>query len=65
MENVEKLTVAMAQIIAEHEVMRDKLLELGQINDGIPIRWADSNEPIVDLEKTIAAFMKEKENEIH
>jgi len=48
----------MALIIAEHEKMRERLIELEEITTDLPIRWTGSGEPIVQLEKEVADFLK-------
>ncbi len=60
---IEAMQKAMAVIIAEHEVMRNRLIELDEIFSGVPLRWCKNGEPIVNLEKTIAEWVRSKEHE--
>jgi len=50
----------MALIVAEHEKMRERLIELEEIYEDTPIRWRGSGEPIVKLEEEMESFLKEK-----
>lgn len=54
------LQQSMALIIAEHEKMRERLIELEEIYDDAPIRWRSNGEPIAKLEEEVKAFLKEK-----
>lgn len=61
---MEKMQQAMAIIIAEHEVMRDCLVDHGLIQPGIPLKWAvgpDTGKNIVNLEEVIAKFMEQRQ----
>lgn len=51
---------AFALIIAEHEVMRKKLTEMGEIHETAPLRWKSDGKPIVSLEKAVNEFMQNK-----
>lgn len=54
------LQSSMALIIAEHEKMRERLIELEEIYDDAPIRWRSNGEPIAKLDEEVKAFLKEK-----
>ena len=54
----ENMLEGMAVMIAEHEVMKARLVELEEIYDEVPARWCGSGEPIVDLKKTIKKHME-------
>jgi hypothetical protein len=55
------LTRVMALMIAEHGVMRARLMELEELCPDLPLRWKNSGEPIVDLNKTISDYIQSKE----
>lgn len=51
---------AIAHMVAEHEVMRDRLMELEELCVGLPLRWRGSGEPLVDLAETIKKFIEDQ-----
>ena len=53
-----KLMSALAMIIAEHEVMKAKLAEMGEIHDEVPAKWCSTGEPLVNLDEVIHDFNK-------
>jgi len=57
-EQAEAMLRGMAVMIAEFEVLKARLVELGEITNTVPARWIKTNEPIVNLEETIGAHMK-------
>lgn len=63
-EAVRTLQEAMALIIAEHEVMRKRLIEIEEIYEDSPIRWRGSGEPIVQLDAEVQKFLKQKSEEL-
>lgn len=50
----------MATMIAEHEVMKQRLVELEEIYDEVPARWRATGEPIVNLEETMRRHFEEQ-----
>jgi len=60
----EGLLKGMAVMIAEYEVMKAMLIELGYVQDTKPpLRWTATGEPLVNLEDVIRKHMKEKDHE--
>ena len=53
------LQQSMSLIIAEHEKMRERLIELEEIYDDAPIRWRGNGEPIAKLDEEVKKFLKE------
>lgn len=50
----------LALLVAQHEVMRDRLIQLGEINQhSVPLCW-NNGVPIVNLQQVIAEFMESK-----
>lgn len=52
----------MALFIAEHEVMKKRLIELGEIKNSAPLRWTADDKPLVDLPEVIEKFIEESED---
>jgi hypothetical protein len=50
---------AMAILIKEHEIMRLRLKELGEITDTLPIKWIESGKTLVDLDEFFSQIEKE------
>ncbi len=54
-----QLLKAVAVIFAEHDAMKQRLLELEEVYDEIPIRWRSTGELLVpDLMEAIDKFTK-------
>jgi len=58
---------AIALLVAEHEVMRNRLRELDELcveltgdRPVVPLRWKGNGELLVDLPETIKKFMENK-----
>lgn len=56
----ESMLEALATYVAEHQVMKKRLLELGEIKNCVPLRWSN-DEPLVDLPQVISKFIEESE----
>jgi hypothetical protein len=54
----------MALLIAEHEAMRKRLIELEEVCEDKPVRWRGSGEPIVNLSEEVHNFLKQKSEEL-
>lgn len=59
--NCETSKNALAQVnalmLAEHEVMRKRLIELGEIEKDAPICWAATGILLVNLEQSVQEFL--------
>ena len=63
-ESVRALQEAMALVVAEHEAMRQRLIELEEVYEDLPVRWRGSGEPIVNLSEEVNKFLKQKSEEL-
>lgn len=63
-ESMRTLHEAMALLIAEHEAMRKRLIELEEVYEDLPVRWRGSGDPIVNLSEEVHKFLKQKSEEL-
>lgn len=56
-EQAQAMLTGMACMVAEHEVMKARLVELEEITDTTPTRWRGSGEPIINLKEVIQKHM--------
>lgn len=63
-ESMRFLQNTMALLIAEHEAMRKRLIELEEVYEDKPVRWRGSGEPIVNLSEEVHNFLKQKSEEL-
>jgi hypothetical protein len=53
-----------ALVVAEYEAMRQRLIELEEVYEDLPVRWRGSGEPIVNLSEEVHNFLKQKSEEL-
>ena len=63
-EAVRTLYATMSLVMAEHQVMRKRLIELEEVYEDLPVRWRGSGEPIVNLSEEIHNFLKQKSEQL-
>lgn len=63
-DDMRALQEAMALVVAEHEAMRKRLIELEEVYEDLPVRWRGSGEPIVSLNAEVHKFFKQKNEEL-
>jgi hypothetical protein len=61
--DTEAMLRGMAVMVAEFEVMKHRLVQLGEITNTTPARWVEDNKPIVNVEEAIKAYMMEREGQ--